>query len=63
MQLEQSLPGCAYYCRASLANVLSGAAGMLSFEPSGEVAGGFTFYGHTLWSSGMLMASIGTDFG
>ena len=39
-----------------------GAAGMLSFEPAGESAGGFTSYGHALWWTGMLIASIGTDF-
>jgi voltage-gated potassium channel len=39
-----------------------GAAGMLSFEPAREVEGGFTDYGHALWWTGMLIASIGTDF-
>jgi voltage-gated potassium channel len=39
-----------------------GAAGMLSFEPARESAGGFTSYGHALWWTGMLIASIGTDF-
>ena len=39
-----------------------GAAGMLNFEPASEVGGGFTSYGHALWWTGMLVASIGTDF-
>ena len=39
-----------------------GAAGMLSFEPAHEVEGGFTSYGHALWWTAMLVASIGTDF-
>ncbi|MDP8994875.1 MAG: ion transporter [Pseudomonadota bacterium] len=39
-----------------------GAAGMLSFEPAAQVEGGFTSYGHALWWTGMLIASIGTDF-
>lgn len=39
-----------------------GAAGMLNFEPAREVEGGFTDYGHALWWTGMLIASIGTDF-
>ena len=39
-----------------------GAAGMLSFEPASEVEGGFTGYGHALWWTAMLVASIGTDF-
>lgn len=39
-----------------------GSAGMLSFEPAGEVEGGFTSYSHALWWTGMLVASIGTDY-
>lgn len=39
-----------------------GAAGMYSFEPASEVDGGFTSYGHALWWTGMLIASIGSDF-
>ena len=39
-----------------------GAAGMLSFEPAHQVEGGFTSYGDALWWTGMLIASIGTDF-
>lgn len=42
--------------------LLLGAAGMLSFEPRSEVEGGFTTYGHALWWTGMLIASIGSDF-
>lgn len=39
-----------------------GAAGMYSFEPAPEIEAGFTSYGHALWWTGMLIASIGTDF-
>ena len=39
-----------------------GAAGMLNFENAREVEGGFRDYGHALWWTGMLIASIGTDF-
>lgn len=42
--------------------VVLGAAGMLSFEPAAEVAGGFTSYGHALWWTAMLVTSIGSDF-
>ena len=42
--------------------VLLGAAGMLSFEPAGEVQGGFSSYGHALWWTAMLLTSIGSDF-
>ena len=39
-----------------------GAAGMLNFENAREVDGGLRDYGHALWWTGMLIASIGTDF-
>ena len=39
-----------------------GAAGMLNFEPAGEVEGGFTSYADALWWTGMLIASLGSDF-
>ena len=39
-----------------------GAAGMLSFERAHEGSSGLTSYGHALWWTGMLIASIGTDF-
>ncbi len=42
--------------------VALGAAGMLSFEPAGEVPGGFTSYGDALWWTGMLMTSIGSQY-
>ena len=51
-----------YVFLLTLLVLLLGAAGMLSFEPRREVAGGFTSYGHALWWTGMLIASIGTDF-
>jgi voltage-gated potassium channel len=37
-----------------------GAAGMLSFEPAGQVDDGFTSYWEALWWTTMLVASIGT---
>lgn len=46
----------------TLTIVVLGAAGMLSFEPAGEVEGGFTSYGHALWWTAMLVTSIGSDF-
>jgi voltage-gated potassium channel len=39
-----------------------GAAGMLSFEPAREVAGGFTSYGDALWWTAMLVSSVGSEF-
>lgn len=51
-----------YVAGLTLLVLVLGAAGMLSFEPANEVAGGFTSYGHALWWTGMLIASLGTDF-
>lgn len=51
-----------YVAGLTLLIVLLGAAGMLSFEPAGEVQGGFTSYGHALWWTAMLVTSIGSDF-
>lgn len=51
-----------YVAGLTLLVLLLGAAGMLNFEPEREVAGGFTSYGDALWWTGMLIASIGTDF-
>ncbi len=39
-----------------------GAAGMLNFEPAGEIEGGFASYGDALWWTAMLVTSIGSDF-
>lgn len=54
--------GFGYVLALTVAVLLAGAAGMLSFEPAAEVDGGFRSYGHALWWTGMLVASIGTDF-
>jgi voltage-gated potassium channel len=42
--------------------IFLGAAGMLSFEPAGEVVEGFASYSHALWWTAMLVTSIGSDF-
>lgn len=39
-----------------------GSAGMLSFEPAGEVSGGFESYWDALWWTGMLLTTIGSQF-
>ena len=54
--------GFAYVAGLTLLVIGLGAAGMLNFENAGEVEGGFRTYGHALWWTGMLVASIGTDF-
>lgn len=54
--------GFGYVAGLTLLVVLLGAAGMLSFENASEIEGGFTNYGHALWWTGMLVASLGSDF-
>ena len=54
--------GFGYVAGLTLLVITLGAAGMLSFENAGQVDGGFVSYGHALWWTGMLVASIGTDF-
>jgi voltage-gated potassium channel len=39
-----------------------GSAGMLSFEPAGEIQGGFSSYWDALWWTGMLLTTIGSQF-
>lgn len=41
---------------------LLGAAGMLVFEPAGEVEGGFESYGDALWWTAMLVSTMGSGF-
>jgi voltage-gated potassium channel len=54
--------GFGYVAGLTLLVVGLGAAGMLNFENAAEVEGGFRTYGHALWWTGMLVASIGKDF-
>ena len=54
--------GFGYVAGLTLLVLGLGAAGMLNFENAREVEGGFEDYGHALWWTGMLVASIGTDF-
>ncbi|MXO73628.1 potassium channel protein [Altererythrobacter aerius] len=51
-----------YVLALTMTVALLGAGGMLSFEPAGEVSGGFESYPHALWWTGMLLASIGSDY-
>jgi voltage-gated potassium channel len=53
--------GFVYVVILTLAVSFLGAAGMLNFENAREVEDGFTSYGHALWWTGMLIASIGTE--
>jgi voltage-gated potassium channel len=51
-----------YVAALTLAVVLLGAAGMLSFEPAGEVENGFISYADALWWTVMLISSIGSAY-
>lgn len=54
--------GLPYVAGATILVALLGAAGMLAFEPAPEVEGGFQSYGHALWWTAMLLATMGSDF-
>ena len=54
--------GFIYVAGLTLLVIFLGAAGMHNFENAREVEGGFRDYGHALWWTGMLVASLGTDF-
>lgn len=51
-----------YVAAMTVLVVFLGAAGMINFEPAGEVEGGFASYAHALWWTAMLITSIGSDF-
>jgi voltage-gated potassium channel len=54
--------GLGYVLGSTILVILLGAGGMLAFEPSSEIQGGFTSYGDALWWTAMLMTSIGSEF-
>jgi voltage-gated potassium channel len=51
-----------YVGGTTLLVVTLGAAGMLYFEPAGQVNGGFRSYGDALWWTVMLLTTIGSQF-
>lgn len=51
-----------YVMGMTLVVVVLGAAGMLNFEPAGEVDGGFTSYGDALWWTAMMLTTIGSQY-
>ncbi len=54
--------GFVYVVGLTIVVIALGAAGMLNFENAHDAPGGFTSYGHALWWTGMLVASLGSDF-
>ncbi|MGE3919079.1 MAG: ion transporter, partial [Hyphomicrobiaceae bacterium] len=54
--------GVGYVLATTVIVDLLGAAGMLAFEPRGEVEGGFASYGDALWWTSMLITTMGSQF-
>lgn len=54
--------GLGYVLCATILVALLGAAGMLAFEPAGEVEGGFSSYADALWWTAMLLTTIGSAY-
>ena len=54
--------GLGYVIGLTVTLALLGAAGMLAFEPASEVEGGFTSYADALWWTGMLLATMGSEY-
>jgi voltage-gated potassium channel len=54
--------GLGYVVATTAVVALLGAAGMLAFEPAGEVEGGFTGYADALWWTAMLLTTMGSQY-
>jgi voltage-gated potassium channel len=54
--------GLGYVVATTALVTLLGAAGMLAFEPASEVEDGFDGYADALWWTGMLVATMGSEF-
>jgi voltage-gated potassium channel len=54
--------GLGYVLAATALVILLGAGGMLAFEPAHEIVGGFESFGEALWWTGMLVATMGSEF-
>ncbi len=54
--------GLGYVIGLTVTIALLGAGGMLAFEPASEVEGGFESYLDALWWTGMLLATMGSEF-
>jgi voltage-gated potassium channel len=54
--------GLGYVTGLTVLVTLLGAGGMLAFEPASQVDGGFDSYADALWWTGMLLATMGSEF-
>lgn len=62
LRASLSRRGLGYVVGLTVSIALLGAGGMLAFEPAREVEGGFTSYADALWWTGMLLATMGSEF-
>lgn len=62
LRASLSRRGLGYVIGLTALVALLGAGGMLAFEPSSEVEGGFAGYADALWWTGMLLTTMGSEY-
>lgn len=62
LRASLSRRGLGYVTGLTLLVALLGAGGMLAFESASQVEGGFGSYADALWWTGMLLATMGSEF-
>jgi voltage-gated potassium channel len=62
LRASLSRRGLGYVTGLTVLVALLGAGGMLAFEPASQVDGGFGSYADALWWTGMLLATMGSEF-
>lgn len=62
LRASLSRRGLGYVTGLTVLVALLGAGGMLAFEPASQVDGGFESYADALWWTGMLLATMGSEF-
>jgi voltage-gated potassium channel len=62
LRASLSRRGLGYVSGLTVLVALLGAGGMLAFEPAAEVEGGFESYADALWWTGMILATMGSEF-
>jgi voltage-gated potassium channel len=62
LRASLSRRGLGYVTGLTVLVAFLGAGGMLAFEPASQVDGGFESYPDALWWTGMLLATMGSEF-
>lgn len=62
LRASLSRRGLGYVMAMTALVTLLGAGGMVTFESARDVEGGFANYGEALWWTGMLVATMGSEF-